>query len=107
MENKNFYVATTNQDAQFYRVFPSNKITPIQGDWRYWQCGSPCHDKIYYNEKFVYELYEKIEHYCLPQEYIPRCPHCGKELAPWVRSYEFLQGEFYQKEMDQIGRAHV
>ena len=22
MENKNFYVATTNQDAQFYRVFP-------------------------------------------------------------------------------------
>ena len=46
LEGKNYYVATTNQDAQFYRVFPANRITRIQGDWRYWQCSSPCHDGI-------------------------------------------------------------
>lgn len=35
----------------------------------------------------------------LPDNLIPRCPHCGAELAPWVRSYTFLQGEFYRQEM--------
>ncbi len=38
LEGKNYYIATTNQDTQFYRVFPADKVTPIQGDWRYWQC---------------------------------------------------------------------
>lgn len=38
LKGKDYYIATTNQDAQFYRVFPAGRITRIQGDWRYWQC---------------------------------------------------------------------
>lgn len=99
LNGKNYYIATTNQDAQFYRVFPEERITRIQGDWRYWQCSRPCHDKIYYNKEETFKLYEKIENDTLPDNLIPRCPHCGAELAPWVRSYTFLQGEFYRQEM--------
>lgn len=99
LNGKNYYIATTNQDAQFYRVFPEERITRIQGDWRYWQCSHPCHDKIYYNKEETFKLYEKIENDALPDNLIPRCPHCGAELAPWVRSYTFLQGEFYRQEM--------
>ena len=99
LNGKNYYIATTNQDAQFYRVFPEERITRIQGDWRYWQCSRPCHDKIYYNKEETFKLYEKIENDALPDNLIPRCPHCGAELAPWVRSYTFLQGEFYRQEM--------
>lgn len=99
LNGKNYYIATTNQDAQFYRVFPEERITRIQGDWRYWQCSRPCHDKIYYNKEETFKLYEKIENDALPDDLIPRCPHCGAELAPWVRSYTFLQGEFYRQEM--------
>lgn len=50
LQGKNYYIATTNQDAQFFRVFPDEKITRIQGDNRYWQCSRPCHDEIYYNK---------------------------------------------------------
>ena len=99
LKGKDYYIATTNQDAQFYRVFPAERITRIQGDWRYWQCSRPCHDEIYDNKEKVYRLVREIMDDALPDELIPRCPHCGKELAPWVRGYTFLEGEYYQREM--------
>ena len=99
LEGKNYYIATTNQDAQFFRVFPAERITRIQGDWRYWQCKRPCHDEIYYNKEQVFRLCEAIEDDALPDELIPRCPHCGGEMDAWVRSYTFLEGEYSQREM--------
>ncbi len=99
LKGKNYYIATTNQDMQFYRVFPSEKITCIQGNFGYWQCRRPCHDEIYDNKKQVFELCSYIENDSLPDKLIPRCPHCGDEMEPWVRGYTFLQGSYYQKEM--------
>lgn len=32
LKGKNYYIVTTNQDAQFYRVFPEDRITRLQGD---------------------------------------------------------------------------
>ena len=101
LKGKNYYIATTNQDMQFYRQFPADRITPIQGDSRYWQCARPCHDRIYDNEEQTRLLYTKIEGDSLPEELIPRCPHCGGEMEPWVRGYTFLQGEHYKREMDR------
>lgn len=101
LKGKNYYIATTNQDAQFFRTFSEDRITRIQGDWRYWQCSRPCHDKIYYNKEETFRLYNKIQQDALPDELIPRCPHCGAEMAPWVRSYTFLEGDFYRNEMER------
>lgn len=101
LQGKNYYIATTNQDAQFYRTFPADKITCIQGDSRYWQCSVPCHDQIYENKAQVFKLCEQIENDALPEKLIPRCPHCGAEMEPWVCGYHFLQGDFYQKEMNR------
>lgn len=101
LDGKNYYIATTNQDAQFFRVFPEEKITRIQGDWRYWQCSRPCHDEIYDNKEDVFRLCEAIQGDCLPDDLIPRCPRCGREMAPWVRSHTFLEGAFYQQEMER------
>ena len=99
LEGKDYYIVTTNQDAQFYRVFPANRITRIQGDWRYWQCSQPCHDNIYDNHTEVMWLCDAIQQDALPDKLIPRCPHCGRPMAPWVRSREFPQGTFYHREM--------
>lgn len=34
---------------------------------------------------------------------IPRCPHCGAEMFPWVRGYgNFLQGTKYEEEYQKI-----
>ena len=99
LEGKNYYVVTTNQDAQFYRIFPAKHITRIQGDWRYWQCSQPCHDGIYDNHDEVMWLCDTIKNDTLPEKLIPRCPRCGAPMEPWVRSYTFLQGTFYHREM--------
>ncbi len=99
LRGKDYYIVTTNQDAQFFRTFPAERITRLQGDWRYWQSSRPCHDRIYDNEAQVKELARHVKDDVLPDDLIPRCPHCGGEMAPWVRGYTFLEGEFYQNEM--------
>ena len=70
LKGKNYYIATTNQDAQFFRTFPAEKITRIQGDFRYWQCKHTCTDEIYPNKEKVYELLDKIEGDRLPDALI-------------------------------------
>lgn len=101
LEGKNYYVVTTNQDAQFFRVFPADRITRLQGDWRYFQCKNRCHDEIYDNKLTIDELYPKIVGDSLSEELIPRCPYCGTELAEWVRSRHFLEGKDYQAEFER------
>lgn len=101
LKGKNYYIVTTNQDAQLFRLFPEDKITRLQGDFRYFQCKNRCHDAIYYNKEMVYDLIDKIEGDSLPEKYIPKCPKCGREMADWVRSREFLQGKVYEHEFER------
>lgn len=35
LQDKDYFIVTTNQDTQFSKVFPKEKVSPIQGDWRY------------------------------------------------------------------------
>lgn len=100
--NRDYYIVTTNQDAQFYRLFPERRITRLQGDFRYFQCKSHCHDAIYYNLEMVFELVPKIEADSLAKTLWPRCPHCGGELEPWVRGPDFLEGKAYQQELERF-----
>lgn len=110
LQDKNYYIVTTNQDAQFYRVFPDERITRLQGDSRYFQCKNRCHDAIYYNKEQVMQLYVEIRGDALPSKLIPRCPYCGGDMCDWVRSREFLQGKEYEREhkryMDFL-KAHI
>ncbi|WP_454191116.1 hypothetical protein [Paenibacillus sp. Marseille-Q7038] len=99
LQDKDYFIVTTNQDTQFSRVFPEEKVSPIQGDWRYFQCSSRCHDYVYYNKEQVENMYANIEGTRIPTELIPTCPTCGKEMEPWVRSYVFLEGSSYRKEL--------
>lgn len=101
LKGKNYYIVTTNQDTQFARVFPEDKITRLQGDWRYFQCKNRCHDAIYYNKEQVMELAGKIVGDSLPDDLIPRCPKCGGYMEPWVRGRDFLEGKDYMKEFER------
>lgn len=101
LHGKNYYIVTTNQDAQLFRVFPEDKITRLQGDARYFQCKNRCHDKIYYNKEIIDELIPKIQNDSLPEDLIPVCPRCGGEMVDWVRSREFLQGKEYEREYNR------
>lgn len=99
LRNKNYFILTTNQDAQFSKVFPEEKTSTIQGDWRYFQCSIRCHDQVYYNKNQVEEMYRNIEGTGIPTKLIPTCPKCGKDMEPWVRSKVFLEGSFFRNEL--------
>lgn len=103
LEGKNYHIMTTNQDFQFTRVAPEEKLSAIQGDSRYFQCSRRCHDEIFYNKEMIYAMNDAIdENLCIPTDLIPRCPQCGAELEPWVRGYTFLEGEKYRDEYRKI-----
>lgn len=103
LQGKDYHILTTNQDSQFTRVVSEEKLSAIQGDFRYYQCSRPCHDGLYPNEKMVREMNAAIDdNLCIPEELIPRCPRCGAELEPWVRGYTFLEGQKYRQEYDKV-----
>lgn len=103
LEGKNYHIMTTNQDFQFTRVVPEEKLSAIQGDSRYFQCSNRCHDEIYYNKEMIYAMNAAIdEKLCIPSEMIPRCSKCGAELEPWVRGFTFLEGKKYKEEYRKV-----
>ena len=101
IHDKNYFIVTTNQDTQFSQAFPEEKVSAIQGDWRYFQCSRPCHDQIYPGMEQAEEMYQAIKDCSIPSELIPKCPRCGKDMEPWVRSYVFLDGTKYKEEYEK------
>lgn len=105
LKDKNYFILTTNQDTQFVRLFPEEKISAIQGDWRYFQCSHRCHDELYDAVETIHRLNDAIdEDLCVPSDMIPRCPKCGEEMEPWVRSFVFLEGKKYREEYRKLNQ---
>lgn len=103
LKNKNYYILTTNQDTQFARIFPEERISAIQGDWRYFQCSCKCHDALYDSVETLHRLKDAIDSDLkIPADMIPRCPKCGAEMEPWVRSWVFLEGKKYREEHNKL-----
>ena len=84
-------------------VSPEEKISAIQGDWRYFQCSRRCHDELYDSVETLHKLNDFIDaDLRVPSELIPRCPKCGAEMEPWVRSWVFLEGRKYREEHSKL-----
>ncbi len=103
LKGKNYHILTTNQDEQFLKIFPEDKVSAIQGDSRYLQCSKTCSDELYDAAEFYAELDKKIdENLRVPDDQIPVCPHCGAELMPWVRHPGFLEGSKFREEYRKV-----
>lgn len=106
LKEKDFYILTTNQDTQFMRLYPEDKVSEIQGDHRFFQCARCCTDDTWDAVQPVNEMITAMgEHTAVPTGLIPRCPHCGGEAFPWVRGYgNFLQGKKYEEQYEKVSR---
>lgn len=106
LKGKDFFVVTTNQDTQFVKLYPEEKVAEIQGDHRFFQCVRCCADETWDAVKPVEEMTEAMgKGTAVPTELIPRCPHCGGEAFPWVRGYgNFLQGKKYEEQYEKVSR---
>lgn len=103
---KDFFILTTNQDTQFMKLYPEEKVSEIQGDHRFFQCAKCCTDDTWDAVAPVNEMMTAMgEHTAIPTELIPRCPHCGGEAFPWVRGYgNFLQGKKYAAQYEKVSQ---
>lgn len=103
LDGREYHVLTTNQDFQFTRVMPEEKISAIQGDVRYLQCSRRCHDGLYDGTEIYKELNDNIDSDLrVPTELIPKCSRCGAPMEPWVRGREFLEGSKYHEEYRKV-----
>ncbi len=88
LQGKDFHILTTNQDTQFVKIYPEEKVSEIQGDHRFFQCSQCCQDETWDAVQPVADMIAAMgEGTMVPDELIPRCPHCGAEMFPWVRGY--------------------
>ncbi len=104
IKNKDFFILTTNQDTQFVKIYPEDKVAEIQGDHRFFQCSRQCSDDTWDAVEPVKKLMKAMgDNTAIPTHMIPRCPHCGAEAFPWVRGYgNFLQGTKYDEQYRKI-----
>ena len=104
LQDKEFFVLTTNQDTQFLKIYPWEKVAEIQGDHRFFQCRSCCTDDVWDATEPVMQMVEAMgDGLEVPSDLVPRCPHCGGEAFPWVRGYgNFLQGELYEEQYRKL-----
>lgn len=87
VNKKDYFVITTNVDGKFIQNgFSSDKVFEVQGSYSKFQCSVPCHDKLYDNQKIVFEMLDSIdENLKIPSILIPKCPVCGEEMEVNLR----------------------
>ncbi|MCC8022948.1 MAG: Sir2 silent information regulator family NAD-dependent deacetylase [Clostridiales bacterium] len=86
VKKKEFFVITTNVDAQFEKAgFPSDRLFAVQGDYGMFQCATRCHDTLYGNKSRVEEMLEHTAGCKIPPHLVPRCPMCGGKMDVHVR----------------------
>lgn len=90
---KNYFVITTNVDAQFRQAgFSEERLFEVQGDYGLNQCQCGCHDTLYNNEALVKRMLTAIDHCRIPSQLVPVCPCCGGKMEVHVRKDEhFVQ----------------
>lgn len=86
VKDKDYFVITTNVDAQFYKAgFAPERIFAVQGDYGKLQCAKGCHDRLYDNESLVQKMAAEQKDCRIPSSLVPKCPVCGGEMEVNIR----------------------
>jgi len=95
VSDKDYFVLTTNVDHRFQLAgFDKKRLFYTQGDYGLWQCSEPCCNETFDNENVVRTMVKEQCNMKIPDELIPRCPHCGKPMAMNLRCDDnFVQDE--------------
>ena len=95
VSDKDYFVLTTNVDHRYQLAgFDKKRLFNTQGDYGLWQCSEPCCNETFDNENAVRTMVKEQCNMKIPDELIPRCPHCGKPMAMNLRcDNSFVQDE--------------
>ena len=103
VENKEYFVITTNVDGQFEIAgFKKDKIFAVQGDYEFIQCENACHNKLYNNKELVEKWLENTKDCKIPSDLVPKCPVCGGNMEMNLRKdANFVQDENWYKQSEK------
>ena len=91
VKDKNYFVITTNVDAQFRKAgFDSSRIFEVQGDYGLMQCAVGCHPKLYSDKETVENILGHSHDLTVDKEYVPVCPVCGGNMDVHVRTNQYF-----------------
>ncbi len=99
IEDKDYFVLTTNVDHQFQRAgFDKKRLFYTQGDYGLFQCSTPCCPETFDNETAVREMVKRQKYMKIPTDLLPVCPHCGAPLTVNLRCDDkFVEDEGWHK----------
>lgn len=99
VKDKNYFVITTNVDAQFRKAgFDPERIFEVQGDYGLMQCAVGCHPKLYSDKEAVDEILKHSHDLTVDSRYVPVCPVCGGPMDVHVRKNQFfVQDEAWEQ----------
>lgn len=102
VKGRNYFVITTNVDAQFKKAgFDPSKIFEVQGDYGLMQCAVGCHTKVYSDKDTVETILKHSHDLTVAPEFVPVCPVCGGNMDIHVRKNQyFVQDENWNKSAD-------
>ena len=83
--HKDYFILSTNVDTQVEKTFPAERICNYQGSFAHLQCKQPCCDELFDASPYVERMLAGMAGFEVLSEDVPRCPHCGWQLVPWVR----------------------
>lgn len=103
IKDKNYFVITTNVDAQFRKAgFEEDKIFEVQGDYGLMQCAVGCHDTLYGNREAVAGINTNSHDLTVASQFVPRCPVCGGRMDVHVRvNGYFIEDAKWHRMMDR------
>ena len=82
---------TTNQDTQFVKLYPEEKVSEIQGDHRFFQCSRCCQDDTWDAVEPVNDMIRVMgEGTSVPAEMIPGVPTAGRRRFPGCAGTEIF-----------------
>ena len=83
LKGKDFFILTTNQDTQFVKLYPEEKVAEIQGDHRFFQCAACCTDDTWDAVKPVADMVAAMgDGTKIPTDLIPKCPTAAVRHSP-------------------------
>lgn len=106
VQGKDYFVITTNVDAQFEKAgFKLDRLFAVQGDYREIQCAKACHNKVYSNIELVKDILANTGNFTIPDSLVPRCPVCGGDMDMHLRKDEyFIEDENWHKAASRYER---
>lgn len=109
VENRNYFVITTNVDGQFIKAgFDPEKIFEVQGDYGQMQCAVGCHPKVYSDKEAVENILRHSHNLTVDSKYVPVCPVCGGPMDVHVRKNQFfVQDENWDHAAERYERFMV